>query len=117
MLKGEGRRVRRERQILIGVLGIALVGAVVGEHSYRRRIERRYHEAIAARQQLELQFGEVLASQGELKRSLKTERQRTHDLSEALASTRGQFEEAVGRLAEETRALRTLQMRFAAMHD
>ena len=107
----------RERQVLLAVLGVVLIGAAAGEHIYRRTVERRYHEAVQGRQQLELRFGEILATHEQLNSDLTSERRRSKELSEALASVRGQLEEAVGRLSQESRTVRELQMRLAAMQQ
>jgi hypothetical protein len=114
---GEGSGVNRGRQVLVGLVGMVLLGAAAGEHSYRRIIERRYHAAVEDRQQLELQFGEVLATHEQLADDLKNERQHSQELSEALASMRGQLEETGGRLTEQTQNVRELQMRLAAMQQ
>ena len=66
-------------QILIAVSGVALVGAAVGEHVYRRIIERQYHESMDSRRQLELKFGEVLATHEQLKGDLKHEQEHSHE--------------------------------------
>lgn len=105
----------RTSQLVIGALGIALTGSVAAGLLIHRDAQRRYQEAMASRRQLELQYGEVLATHDQLERELNTERQRSTDLAEALKSIRLTLEESVGRLANEMRAGRELQMRLAAM--
>ena len=107
----------RERQILTGVLGVVLIAAAAGEHVYRRIIERRYQRSVDRQRQLELQFGEVLSSHQQLQSQLEHERQRSHELSEALASSRAHLEQAVGRLSQETQGVRELRMRLAALQQ
>jgi len=48
---------------------------------------------------------------------LRNEQERSHGLSEALATTRGQLEETTGRLTEERQSVRALQARVAAMQQ
>jgi len=117
MERKEGSRVSRERQVLLIGLGVVIVGAGVGEHLFRRLIERRYREALEGRRVLELQFGEALANQEQLKQRLAVEQRRSKELSEALASNRGQLEEAVGRLSQASQGSRELRMRLAAMQQ
>lgn len=104
------------QRIAFAVIGVALAGFGTGEHLYRRVIQRRYHDAVEGRRQLELHFGEVLAEREELKGSLARERQRVSELSGALLSSRSEMEQAVGRLAEETQSVRQLKARLSAMH-
>ena len=105
------------RDILITVIGVGLLGGLIGEHLSHRRFERRYQEAVAVQRRVELQYREALATHGQLQRDLEHERQRAHELSDALASTRAQFEETVGRLAEETRSTSELKMRLASLQQ
>lgn len=107
----------RGRQILIGALGVVLIAAVAGEHGYRRIIERRYRGSVERQRQLELQFGEVLSAHEELKQQVEHERRRSQELSEALASTRAQLEDAVGRLTQESQGVQELRMRLATMQQ
>ena len=109
--------MNRGVQILIAITGISLTSVAVVEHVYRRSIERRYHEAVEARQKLELQFGEVLATHQQLKADLQREQQRSQELTGALASARGQLEQAVGHLTEEAQNTRKLQLRLTAMQQ
>ena len=107
----------RERQILLTVLGVVVVGAGIGEHMARRQLEVRHRKVLEGRRQLELQFGEVLATHEQLKQQLVSEQRRSKELTEALASSRGQLEEAVGRLSQASQGTRQLQMRLAAMQQ
>ena len=93
-----------------------MVGIAIREHTIRRIVERRYHEAVEARHQLERRVNTVLSTHDQLTSSLTNEQRRSQELSEALASTRAQLEQAVGRLAEETKSAQELQLRVAAMH-
>ena len=105
------------QRLLIGSAAALLVGAVVIEDTTRRGAERRYRDAVAGRRQLELQFGEVLATHGRLKERLSKEQQRSQALSEELLAMRGKLEEAVGRLSDETKTVHQLQMRLSAMQQ
>ena len=100
------------RRILWAVFGVVVVAAAAGEHLSRRMMERRYQQAIEARQRLERQFGGILATHQQLTSDLATERQRTHALSDAIAAKSAELEKAVGRLAEETQTIRELQLRL-----
>ena len=103
--------------ILLTVLAAVLAVSVAAEHVYRRAIQRRYGEALRQQQQLSLQFGEALAGHEQLKRDLTKEQQHGRELFEALASLRTQLEEAVGRLGEQTRTVRTLESRLTKMQQ
>lgn len=107
----------RPRQILSAVVGIAVIGAVTGEAQYRRGLEHRYRQAVEARQHVELQFGEVLATHDQLKTELDHERQRSKELSDALMMMRGRLEEAVGHLTEEAGKTQELQTRLSVMQS
>ena len=109
MIKGRG--------IFVAVAGVALAGAAAGEHVSRRLIERRYHESVESRQKLELRFGEVLASHKQLESALKHEQEHSQELFGALGAMRGELEQSVGRLMEEARTVRELQVRLAAMQQ
>jgi len=109
--------VTRGRRLLIGGIGVIVIGVVVAEEGARRATQRRYREAVASRRQLELQFGEVLATHGQLKERLANEQQRSQALSDELLAMRGRLEETVGQLSEETRMVRQLQMRIASMQQ
>jgi len=113
----EGASVTRGRRLLIGGIGVIVIGVVVAEEGARRATQRRYREAVASRRQLELQFGEVLATHGQLKERLANEQQRSQALSDELLAMRGRLEETVGQLSEETRMVRQLQMRIASMQQ
>ncbi len=101
----------------MAIIGVGLLGGLIGEHLSRRSLEQRYHAAMNSRRQLELEYGDILATHGQLQRDLEHERQRARELSDALASTRAQLEETVGRLAEETHNASELKMRVAAIQQ
>ena len=105
------------RRILFSVLGVALIGATVGEHVYRRLVERRWRFAVEGRQQLERQVSGVLAAHQQLTGDLTAERQRTHTLSAAIAEKNTQLDKAIARLAEEERTVRDLQVRVVTMQQ
>ena len=107
----------RQRRLLLGGIGVLIVGFAASEHLARGVIERRYHQAVAGRQQLERQFASLLSTHRELADHLKTEQQRSKELSEALASTRQELEVTVGQLSEETTSSRDLRMRLASMQQ
>lgn len=107
----------RERQVLLAVLGVALVGAAAGEHVARRLIARRYRQALESRRQLELRFSEMLTTHEQLKQRVEQEQARSRELSQELVSSRAQLEEAVGRLAQSSQGSRELRMRLAAMQQ
>jgi len=104
-------------KVLVAVTGVALLGGVGAEELARRAAERRYRQAQEGRQQLELQFGEVLATHEQVKTNLQREQQRSQELTQALGTMRSRLEEAVGRLTEETRQVRELQTRLTAMQQ
>ena len=100
------------------VLGTVVLGGVATEeHVLRRIIERRYHESLEGRRQLELRVGEVLTTHAQVKQELQQERDRSTALSQELLAVRQHLEEAAGRLAEETRSARELQLRLAATQE
>lgn len=103
------------QQIVAGVMGVVVIGGVALEARSRLSAERRYREAVEARQHLELQFGEVLATHDRVKTELDSERQHSKELSDALAAMRGRLEEAVGHLTAEVRKTQELQTRLSAM--
>jgi hypothetical protein len=109
--------VKKGLWVLAGGVGLLLCGVAAGEHLYRRVIERRYHESVAARRQLELHLGEAVVAQQRLDGALSTERRRSQELSQALAGKQTEFEQAVGRLAQEAKTVRELQMRVASMQQ
>lgn len=100
------------------VLGaVVLGGLATQEHVLRRMVERRYHESLEGRRQLELRVGEVLTTHAQVKQELQQERDRSSSLSEELVAVRHHLEETAGRLAEGTRNARELQLRLAAMQE
>src|SRR3989338_2827347 len=109
--------VKRIRQLLIAVLGVGLLGALLGEHANRRAVERRYQEVVESRRQLVVQVGEMMAGHEQLKGNLERERQRAQELTDALATSRTQLENTVGRLTETTRTVSELKTRLAAVQQ
>ena len=105
------------QRMAIGGAAALLIGAMVIEDTARRSAERRYRDAVVGRRQLELQFGEVLATHGQLKERLSQEQQRSQALGEELLAMRGKLEEAVGRLSDEMKTTRQLQVRLGAMQQ
>lgn len=97
--------------------GALLVAAASGEHVFRRVIEYRYRRALESRQELEVRFGQAMASRERIRTQLSREQQRSHALAEALASARSQLEQAVGRLSQETGSVRELRMRLGTMQS
>jgi len=104
--------VTTARRVLLAVLGVVVTMAAVGEHLSRRMAERRYHQAIEARQQLERQISGILSSHQRVMSDLAAERKRSQELSKTVAEKNAELENAIGRLAEETRTIRELQQRL-----
>ena len=104
--------MRRAGWILIGAIGVAATGTVVAQELYRRVLEHRLHQAVEARRQLELQFGEMVGNAEQLRQDLQREQQRSQGLSETLASTQLRLEDVSTRLAEATQNVRRLQTRL-----
>lgn len=109
--------MRRGRSILIGIVGMGLLGAGIGEYLTRLDLERRYREVVVSRQELEMHFGQVIADHGRMTADLERERQQSRELSDALATTRAQLEETVGRLSGETRNVDELKTRLASIQQ
>jgi hypothetical protein len=109
--------MKRRRKILMAAAGLALVGVAAGEYAAWRRAERRAQEAAAARQELELRVGEMLATHAQVQADLQGEQERSRQLSETLSATRGQLEKMTASLAEERQGVRTLQARLGAMQQ
>jgi hypothetical protein len=105
--------VKRTHQLLIGIVAAGLVGTIVGEHAIRRSIERRYQALLGRQRQMEMEYAEVAATHRSLTSHLEREQQRSQELADALAATRAKLEEAMGRLAAETRDNGELKMRLA----
>ena len=105
------------RRVLIAILGVVLVAAAGGEHLSRRLIERRFQKMVDGRQQLERQFREILTTHQQLTGDLANERQRSQELSKAVAEKSAQLDKAVARLSEEGQTARALQLRLAAMEQ
>jgi len=109
--------VKRTQRVVIGIIATGLVGAIVGEHSIRRSVERRYQELVERQRQMEMEYAEMAASHRSLTTHLDQEQQRSQELAGALAATRAKLEETVGRLAEETRNAGELKMRLASVQE
>ena len=107
----------KRRQLVLIVAGVAVAGVAVWEDAARRGAERRAQEAVAARQELELRVGEMLATHAQVQADLQGEQERSRQLSETLAATRGQLEKMTASLAEERQGVRTLQARLGAMQQ
>ena len=104
-------------RILTVTAGCVLAGVAAWQFTARRAIDRRYHESVESRRQLELKFGEALATHEQLKSALKREQDHSQELSGTLAAMRTEFEQSISRLTEETRTVRELQMRMSAMRQ
>lgn len=100
------------RRALLVVLGIIVTMAATAEHISRRMMEQRYQKAAEARAQLERHVSGILAAHRQLTDELATERQRNGELSNAIAAKSTELEQAVGRLAEESRTVRELQQQL-----
>jgi len=109
--------VRRLQHIAIVVIGVVCVGIAAGEYVAGRSAERRYRGAVEAKRQLEARVGHVLTTHEQLQRTLTSEQQRSHELTDALWAIRSKLEEAVGRLSQETQTVRELHMRLASMQQ
>lgn len=105
----------RARWIALAGAGVILTGIAVGEHVYRRTIQRRYVESVRSRQQLQRKVDGVLQQHEQTKAQLAQEQERSKGLSDALESMQAKMDETLTRLAEETRTIRTLHARMAAM--
>lgn len=105
------------QQLVAGIVGIAVIAGSVFEVLYRRGMERRYREAVQGRQQIELQFGEMLATHDGLKTELEQERRRSKELSEVVATVRSRMEEALARVSEENVKGQELQARLTGMQQ
>ena len=100
------------RRVLLAVLGIVVTATAMGEHLSRRMTERRYQRAAEARAQLERHVSGILATHRQLTNELTTQRQRNGELSKAIAAKSAELEQAVGRLAEESRTIRELEQQL-----
>ena len=104
----------RARRILWAGVGLVLVAVAVGEHLSRLAIEREYQMTEQRRRYLDRELETILATHGELRVRLEQERQRTQELTNALAQKRGQFKEALAQIAEEQHTIRELEARLVA---
>ena len=107
----------RGQQVLMGIVGVALVAVAVGQYVYGRGLSRRYRAVVESRRQLELQFGEFLTTHEQIKTELAKERQHSQELSGALTTVRAQLEESIGRLAQTIRNQRELELRLTSAHQ
>ena len=71
-------------------------------------MQREHHQLLQRHRQLEVQYGETLAANQQLRQALQHEQQRSQELAQGLAEARSQLEEAVGRLARVTQQWREL---------
>jgi hypothetical protein len=108
---------RTTRWVVAGVVGVGLAGIAGSEHHARRLIQKQFLEARVALEQLERRFGEVMTAHEQLMADLEGERRRASALEQALASAKADLERTSGRLAEESRNSRTLQMRLSEMQQ
>ena len=107
--------MRPVRRIFLAGLGMSLIGAAAAEHVYRRAIERRFHQEVMSRQQLERRFNDILTTHEQLMSDLSKERRRTQELSTVVKEKSDALERAFGRLGEEAKTIRELQLRLTAM--
>jgi hypothetical protein len=105
----------RTRWIALTGAVVILTGIAVGEDLGRRAAKRRFAEAERSRQQIQRQYDEVVREHELTKTELDLERERSQALSDALESMQAKMDETLDRLAEETRTVRTLHARMAAM--
>lgn len=106
-----------QTRILIGIVIGTLVVTAGAEHVGHRALWKRYQEAIASRQQLTLQFGEMLATHEQLKRRLSREQNHSRQLTQALTDTEAKLEDVSSRLAQQSKTVRELQVRLASVHE
>ena len=106
-----------QTRILIGAVIGTLVVTAGAEHIGHRALWKRYQEAIASRQQLTLQFGEMLATHEQIKRQLSREQNRSQQLTQALTDTQAKLEDVSSRLAQQSKTVRELQVRLTSVHE
>ena len=104
-------------RVVVLVVGIGLGAAWLAESIAHQRSDRQYHDALKARQQLELQYAELKTERDQLAGSLKTERQRVEQIARTLAAKDSELQAAVSRLAEEEHNLQQLQGELVAMQQ
>jgi hypothetical protein len=97
------------------MMGAAVIGGIGVEVRYRLSAERRLREAVEDRQQIELQFGEMLATHDRLKTELEQERHRSKELFEMVAAVRSRLEGTLAQLTEENTKGQELQTRLTGM--
>jgi predicted RNase H-like nuclease (RuvC/YqgF family) len=102
---------------VIGVGAVGLIAVAAREHAVRRAIEREHRQAVEASRALEAQVAQAAADRDALRSELGREQQRGRELAEALAEARGELEQTVARLTEESQAVRNLQVRLTAMQQ
>ncbi len=107
----------RERWMLVAGLGLVLIGIAASEDVARRIAQQRYQAAVMDRERLEGRVRQIIASHGQMKNKLVAEQQRSLELLQTLASTRGQLEQAMGRWSEEAKQARTSQQRLTSMQQ
>ncbi len=105
----------KRRWIILVVIGLLPWGIAVSEYLSRRGVEHRYRESVDARHELEQQVRTVLTTHDQMSAALQWEQARSKELSDALASTRSELEQAVGRLGEEGKTARDLQQRLTSL--
>ena len=109
-----GMTVRRGSVAVIAVIG-GLSAAWVGESLAHRQAERRYQETIKARQQLELEVGELRADREQLAANLTASEQHVIELDQAVAAKEAELKSVVVRLGKEQQAVQELDGKLVAM--
>ena len=112
-----GSQVTRNRRLLIGVVGVVLFVAAVGELCSLLILQRRYHAAVTSRRQMEQQLEALMGTHERLKTELASERTRSQELLQELGGMRGRLEEIVGRFTEETQRVRKLQAQLTSVQQ
>lgn len=109
--------MKRILQVGAVIAAAAVIGIAIREHLIRRKVERQYTESVTARQQLERQVAEVIATHESVKTELQTERTRNQELTQALSAAQQQLEEASTKIEEEQQNARKLQVRVSALQQ
>ena len=108
--------MKRQTARLLTLAAIGGVSAAWGaEWAAHHRAEQRYQHAVAARQQLELEVGELRAKQEDLVGELATSEQRVNELDAAMAAKDAELASALDRLAKEQETIKELQGKMVAM--
>ena len=102
------------RLVLVGS-GVALVAVTLGQWAGHRQLQRRYHESLQARQQLELEAGQLRAERDRLTATVTEEQQRSAQLSSAVSAKDAEVQDGLQRLLQEEHIIQELQGRLLAM--